>query len=308
MSALVTGRLLASDESVAGMPQIRFHLPEPRDERTRGIALRHAAGTRDSRDARELGHLRGRRRQIEAHHVVDHDPVGEPVMQIGDGRQRVRARVDGAEILLESDRAHHRAHQHVASCLKIAAVAEGDRQCARGDAHAFQRDAVAERMIVGREVRLDVVCERVHTRRRRDGGRQIEGELGIGEDALGEECRREDDLLDVRRVVRDDRRTAHFRAGAGGRRERDEVGEGAVDRPNLRMVPRVFEDVAGMRGHQRNSLRDIERCAAAHPDHRVGVVRLVRRDALVHLTAHRVAPDARKDGNAQAGQRVDELP
>ena len=69
-------------------------------------------------DARELGHLRGRRGQVEAHHVVDHDAVGEPVMQVGHRGQRVRARVHGAQVLLERDRAHHRAHQHVAARLR----------------------------------------------------------------------------------------------------------------------------------------------------------------------------------------------
>ena len=59
---------------------------------------------------------------------------------------------------------------------EIAAVAEGDRQRPRGDAHAFERDAVAQRMVLGRQVRLDVVRERVHAGGRgdaREEGRSV---------------------------------------------------------------------------------------------------------------------------------------
>ncbi len=45
-------------------------------------------------------------------------------------------------------------------------------------------------------------------------------------------------------------------------------GSAAVDRPHLRVVPRVFEDVAGMIRHQRDRLRDVERRAAADADRR----------------------------------------
>ena len=81
----------------------------------------------DAGHARELGHLRGRGRQVEAHHVVDHDSVGKPVVKVGHRGQRVRATVHGAEVFLERDRAHHRAHQHVAACREVPAVAKRDR-------------------------------------------------------------------------------------------------------------------------------------------------------------------------------------
>ena len=113
-------------------------------QRHRAIRRMHSRALRRCRCRRPARARRARARpasrvaasQIEAHHVVDHDAVREAVVQVGDGRQRVRARVDGAEILLERDRAHHRAHQHVAARLEIAPVAHGDRQrrarrCAR---------------------------------------------------------------------------------------------------------------------------------------------------------------------------------
>ena len=157
---------------------------------------------------------------------------------------------------------------------EVPAVAHGERQRARGDAHAFERDAVAQRMVFGRQVRLDVVRQRVHAGRGGDRRRQVERQLGIGEHASREQLRREDDLLHVRRVVRDHRRAADLRAGAGGRRQRDEIRQLAVDRPHVRMVPCVFEDVARMRRHQRDRLGDVERRAAAQADHRVGACAL----------------------------------
>ena len=100
----------------------------------------------------------------------------------------------------------------------------GNGQRARGDAHAFERDAVAQRMIGGRQVRLDVVRQRIHAGGGGDERRQVERQLGIGEHRLGEQQRREDDLLDVRLVVGDHRRAPDLRARARGRGQRDELG------------------------------------------------------------------------------------
>ena len=226
MSALRHRALCSSSaESLPGMPRSAFICSEPRDECRRGVASDMPPAPAHSGHARELGHLRGRRRQVEAHHVVDHDAVGESVVEIGDRGQRMRARMHGAQVFLEGDRAHHRAHQHVASRLQVAAVAIGDGQRPRGDADAFERDAVAQRVVLGRQIRLDVVRERVHAGRRGDRRRQVERELRIGEHASGEQPRREDDLLDVRLVVRHHRRAAHLRSRAGGRRQRDEIGQ-----------------------------------------------------------------------------------
>ena len=66
------------------------------------------------------------------------------------------------------------------------------------------------------------------------------------------------------------------------------------------MVPGVLENVAGMGGHQRDGLRDVERRAAAQSDHGVGAVGLVRGDTLAHLAPHRIAPDSGKDRGIEA--------
>ncbi len=209
-------------------------------------------------------------------------------------------RVHGAQVLLEGDRAHHRAHQHVASRLQVAAVAVGDRQRPRGDAHALERDAVAHRMIFGRQVRLDVVRERVHAGGRGDRRRQVERQLGIGEHALREELRREDDLLDVRRVVRHhaERPTSDPVPAVVGSAMKcgscRPIGRtSGWSHAYSRMSP-------GWRRHQRDRLRDVERRAAAQSDHGIGVVRLVGRDPFPDLAPDRIAPDAGEDADVEA--------
>ena len=54
-------------------------------------------------------------------------------------------------------------------------------------------------------------------------------------------------------------------------------------------------------------LGDVERRAAAQADHRIGVVRLVRGGALLHLAADGIAPDLGEDGDVEARQRRDEI-
>ena len=130
----------------SGNAQLLLQSREPVDERVRACFVAAATAARHVRDARELGELRGGRRQVEAHHVIDHDAVREPVMQVGHRGQRVRAGMHGAEVFLKRDRAHHRAHQHVAARGHIVSVRNGRRQRACRDAHALDGDPVAQRM------------------------------------------------------------------------------------------------------------------------------------------------------------------
>ena len=149
--------------------------------------------------------------------------------------------------------------------------------------------------------------QRIHAGGRGDRRRQVERQLGIGEHHLGQELRREDDLLDVRLVVGDDAGAADLGAGARGRRQRDEVRQLVLDRAHLRMIPGVFEHVARVRRHQRDRLGDVERRAAAEADDRIGAMRAVRRDAVIDLALDRVAPDVRNRPRRRGRQVGDEL-
>ena len=75
------------------------------------------------------------RLDVPGQHGVDHQRVGQAVVQVADGAERVRAGVHRAEVLLERDRAHHRAHHHVGARLQVARLAH------RGDAARARRCA-----------------------------------------------------------------------------------------------------------------------------------------------------------------------
>ena len=162
-------------------------------------------------------------------------------------------------------------------------------------------------MIGGREIRLDIVGERIHAGRSRDVRREVERQLGVCKHRLGEQPGREDDLLDVRLVIRDHARAADLRAGSRGRRQRDEVRQIVLDRPHLWVIPGVFEHVARMDRHQRDRLGDVERSAAAQPDDRIGAMLAERRNAVLNLGFHRIAPDFRINADLEPVQIGDEL-
>ena len=88
--------------------------------------MKRRAASADPRATATVCAMRAKRseldRPIEAHHVIDHDAVGEPVVQIGHRRERMRAGVRCTQVLLKRDRAHHRSHEHVAARLEIVAV------------------------------------------------------------------------------------------------------------------------------------------------------------------------------------------
>ena len=107
-------------------------------------------------------------RTFQAQHRVDHQRVGQAVVQVADGAERVRARVHRAEVLLEGDRAHHRAHHHVGAGRGCAGSRTAVTSARAAMRVPFERDAVAQRVVGRRQVALDVVRQRVHAGRRGD--------------------------------------------------------------------------------------------------------------------------------------------
>jgi hypothetical protein len=178
---------------------------------------------------------------------------------------------------------------------------------ARADAQALERDAVAQRVVGGRQVALDVVRQRVDAGGRGHRRRQREGQLGIGEHRPGQQLGAEHRALDVRVVLADHRRAPDFAAGTRGGGQRHEVRQLMGDRPHLRMVPHVLDHVAVVHRHQRDHLGHVERGAAAEADHAVRPVRLERRRTGHHLARGRVAEDAVEHGDVQALQVGAEL-
>ena len=187
-------------------------------------ATKPAAPPAHADGVRQLVELLRHRLGVPGQHGVDHQRVGQAVVQVADGAERMRAGVHRAQVLLEGDRAHHRAHHHVAArACRLPGSRTAVEQRARGDARAFERDAVAQRVVGRRQVALDVVRQRVHAGGGGHRRRQAERQLGVGEHHLGQDLRREDHALDVRVVLADDAAAADLAAGARGRRQGDEV-------------------------------------------------------------------------------------
>ena len=109
---------------------------------------------------------------IPGHHGVDHQGIGQAMVQVVHGAQGMRAGMHGPQVFLEGDGAHHRAHHHVGTGSQVAGLVYRFGQGARADAQAFERDAITQRVVGRRQVALDVVGEGVHTGGGGHGGGQ----------------------------------------------------------------------------------------------------------------------------------------
>ena len=107
------------------------------------------AATRDAADMRQFLKLDRHGFKVPGQHGVDHQRIGQAVVQVAHRTQGVGAGMHRAQIFLESNGAHHRRHHHVATGLQMAGLLDGGLQRGGGDARAFQGDAIAERVVGG---------------------------------------------------------------------------------------------------------------------------------------------------------------
>jgi hypothetical protein len=152
-------------------------------------------------DVGEFIELRRHGLVVPGHHRVDHQRVGQAVVQVAHRTQRMRGRMHRAEVLLEGDRTHHRRHHHVAARLQVAGLRDRGVQGGCSDACPLQRNAIAQRVVGRREIALDVVCERIHSGGGRHCRRQAQREFGIGKHHPGKNLRAEDNTLEMRVVL-----------------------------------------------------------------------------------------------------------
>ena len=69
------------------------------------------------------------------------------------------------------------------------------------------------------------------------------------------------------------------------------------------MIPRIFEHIARVVGHERNYFCNIERGAATEPDDRVCGMRFESGNAGNHLTSHGIAAHTGKNVYPEAAKR-----
>ena len=74
----------------------------------------------------------------------------------------MRQRVDNSEILLKCHSAHCGSDEHFTARVQVTPVPEGSRQSVNNEMDTFERDAVAQWVIGGRQIAFDVVRERIH--------------------------------------------------------------------------------------------------------------------------------------------------
>ena len=244
---------------------------------------------------------------IPCHHGVDHQGIGQAVVQVTYRAQRVGARVNGTQIFLEGNSAHHRGHHHVRPRLQIARLFYRRQQSRSGDARAFQGDAVTQRVVGGREVTFDVVGERVHAGSRCHVRGQAQCQLRVGKYTLSQNFGAEHDALEVRIVFTHHAAAAYFRAGARGRGQGHKIRQLVGDGPHVRVIPHVFQNVAFMCGRHAHHFGYVQRRTTAKADHTVRLVRLVGRCTIHHLAARGVAKHTAVNGHVQPRQMGFEL-
>ena len=235
-------------------------------------------------DVRELVELRRHRLVVPRQHGVDHQRVGQAVVQVADGAERVRAGMHRAEVLLERDRAHHRGHHHVGARLQVAS------------ARAPPWRARARRC----------ACPRARCRRTA-GGRPATG--SSRRCASARPCRSPRSPPAAGRASARGRRTPPSRGSAARRSTRLTCVSSSLItllRPTSLPVPEVVGSATkcgsaasigrtcgwsqtysitspGCVGEQADDLGDVERRAAADADHAVGAVGLVGGGTVHHL-------------------------
>src|SRR5450432_2962225 len=151
------------------------------------------------------------------------------MMGVEPGTHGVRYGMHAAEALLEGGGAHRCSSQHLGARFYVFAVSTGTRQESLNEAHAFERDAIRERVKSRRAKRFEAVDEGVDTGSGSHAARQPDGQFRIGYDDARHHQRMENDLFLVRLLVEDDARSADFRARSrGGRNGNDRRDAGWV--------------------------------------------------------------------------------
>ncbi len=186
-----------------------------------------------ARQARGVGFYR---RAVGQQNVGQQHGVQQAVVQVMASAQRVGQGVDPAKPLLECHCGAGRGYQHAFPGGEVVAVAHGVFQVLPDQAHAFQGDARRHRMVERREQRLQVMGEGVHAGGGAQRRRQPAGQARVEEYAGGQQLAMADDPLDAQLRVGQHRLASQFRAGAGGRGQRQQrrqaeqrvVGEGRI--------------------------------------------------------------------------------
>ena len=185
------------------------------------------------------------------------------------------------------------------------AIVAGARQVGLDQPHALQRDAVGERMESRCAERLEAVHEGVDAGGGGDLRRQPDRQLGVGDHHAGHHLRMKDDLLLVRRLVDDDPRATHLRAGAGRGRHGDRPARcpSGSAASTSRRCPRSPTSGASA-GHEGDDLAGIEREPPPKAIDAVVTALRGRRASPSSMLSATGLPRTSANSRAAAGRRV----
>ena len=144
------------------------------------------------------------------------------------------------------------------------------------------------------DIGLQIMRQRIHTRSRRNKGRQVHGQQRVRINDLRQKLGRKEYALTMGIIFRYDRTPPHLAARAAGSRHGNKI------RDFLRniLIPAdevvIVEEVPVMMDTQSNGPGHIHGGSAADADDRVPVARLERLAALLHIRLHGVLMDVGK--------------
>ena len=153
---------------------------------------------------------------------------------------------------------------------------------------------------------LDTMGEGVKTGSRGDEFRHADRQFRIGDHDAWQHFRMEDDLLHMCLRVGDDAGTPDLGPGAGGRRHRDDRGDG-VGIGTGPPVADILEipDRPGLAGHESHHLSKVETRPAAKGDHTIMATGLIGGDACRQIDLVRVRVNIGEQRIAEPGCRHD---
>ena len=204
--------------------------------------------------------------------------------------------MDHSQPLVEADAPEQRPHHQRPACLGVRAVEYGRLQAPGDVPQPLQRDPVADRVLRRRQIALDAVRERVHTRPRGQVGGEASGQLGVADRDARQQVRAQDDRLAARLRQQDQCTSARLAAGPRGRRDRDhrrQVGGDPVEAPGGEVV---VGQAARVRDQQPHALRRVDRAAPSQPDHPVATLVAVDLEGGQDIPLGGVGVDLAEDG------------
>ena len=235
-------------------------------------------------------------RTVGLQHVRHDNRVQQTVVRVVNGAQAVGYRVNAAQTTLEGHRTHAGGHLHLQTGVDIITLLGGAWQEILDQAHTFQRDTLSHWVINRGTERLKIVCQRIHTGRSGQLGRQANGQLGVQNHDGRHHLLVEDNAFDVAFIVGDNHCLANFRAGTGGGGHSDNrqhlagiYGAGACFPQRALLVCNQCDSLGGINGR-----------ATTEGNHAVVLTRFQRSDAVGHVATGGVALHGTEQTGLQA--------